>query len=115
MPEYKAIPEAEDCSPTPRMTGFAKEDEVLAWLLYPKEVQVTRECEREAFKWCVWSVWREAPYIAWIGRFSPKLFMETVRTAFRRISTDFLPKCTWTGARAGSAKPLVCPTPPWRP
>ena len=35
--EYKAIPEAEDCSPTPSTTGFAKEDEVLAYLRYPKE------------------------------------------------------------------------------
>ena len=50
---------------------------------------------------CVWSVWREAPYIAWIGRFPPKLYMETLRTAFRRISTTFPPP----GREPGQVRP----------
>ena len=66
---------------------------------------------REAFKWCVWSVWREAPYIAWIGRFPPKLYMETQRTAFRRISTAFPPKCTWTGFKGVRPNPWFGRTP----
>ena len=62
-------------------------------------------------KWCVWSVWREAPYIAWIGRFPPKLYMETQRTAFRRISTAFPPKCTWTGFKGVRPNPWFDRTP----
>ena len=40
-----------------------------------------------------------------------KINMETSSTAFRRTRTTFLPKCTYTGFRGGSAGPTLPPLP----
>ena len=40
--------------------------------------------------------------------------MKTLEPDLGRIRTDFPQKCTWTGARVGSAEPLVRPAPPCR-
>jgi len=73
---------------------------------------------REAFKWCVWWVVWEAPYIACGGRFPPSSYTKTCQTAIRRIRGSFPPKCTRTGLSGGggggSAEPLVRPAPPCR-
>ena len=53
----------------------------------------------------------EVLFITQRGRFPPELDMETLGTAFKRIRRIFPPKCTWTGFRDGSAKPVVRPAP----
>ena len=50
---------------------------------------------------------REAPFIAQGGRFLPKLNMETLGTAFRRIRMIFLPKLGPFGANMGPGDPRV--------
>ena len=62
MSEYKAIPEAEDCSPTPRTTGFTNGDEVLAQLHYPKEYK-SQESVRERPSSGVCGEWYERPLL----------------------------------------------------
>ena len=58
----------------------------------------------------LWGV-REALFIAQGGRFLPKLNMETLGTAFRRIRMIFPPKLGPFGANMGPGDPGVQPVP----